>query len=108
MSRMQELCRRLKPVMGRKIDRLWSAYLAESDVGGKADIEQTLELLAVKHLGADYTGLCVDCDTPLHSCEIEAAGDLCGFCLEARMEKNFNLFDSPDRPNQKPLSASAY
>ena len=60
------------------------------------------------HLGADYTGLCVDCDTPLHSCEIEAAGDLCGFCLEARMEKNFNLFDSPDRPNQKPLSASAY
>ncbi len=54
MSRMQELCRRLKPVMGAKIDRLWSAYLAESDAAGKADIEQTLELLAVKHLGADY------------------------------------------------------
>ncbi len=54
MSRVQELCRRLKPVMGRKIDRLWSAYLAESDADGRADIEQTLELLAVKHLGADY------------------------------------------------------
>src|SRR4030042_1507354 len=40
--------------MGRRIDRLWSAYLAESDADGKADIEQTLELLALKHLRADY------------------------------------------------------
>ena len=28
--------------------------MAESDADGKADIEQILELLAVKHLGADY------------------------------------------------------
>jgi energy-coupling factor transporter ATP-binding protein EcfA2 len=54
MTRVQELCRKLKPVMGRRIDRLWSAYLAESDADGKADIEQILELLAVKHLDADY------------------------------------------------------
>ena len=54
MTRVQELCRKLKPVMGRKVDRLWSAYLAESDADGKADIEQTLELLAAKHLDADY------------------------------------------------------
>jgi len=54
MTRVQELCRKLRPVMGKRIDRLWSAYLAESDADGKADIEQTLELLAVKHLGADY------------------------------------------------------
>jgi len=54
MTRVQELCRKLKPVMGKRIDRLWSAYLAESDADGKADIEQTMELLAVKHLGADY------------------------------------------------------
>jgi len=54
MTRVQELCRKLKPVMGKKIDRLWSAYLAETDADGKADIEQTLELLAVKRLGADY------------------------------------------------------
>ena len=44
----------MKPVMGTKIDRLWKAYLAESDAGGKADIEQTLELLAAKHLGTSY------------------------------------------------------
>ena len=54
ITRAQELCRQLKPVLGMKIDRLWSAYLAESDLGGKADIEQTLELLAAKHLGKSY------------------------------------------------------
>src|SRR4030042_54067 len=54
MTRVQELCGKLKPVMGKRIDRLWSGYLAESDADGKADIEQILELLAVKHLDADY------------------------------------------------------
>jgi len=54
MIRVQELCRKLKPVLGKKIDQLWAAYLAESDADGKADIEQVLELLAAKHLGQDY------------------------------------------------------
>ncbi len=54
MTRIRELCRKLKPVLGSKVDRLWTAYLAESDAAGKADIEQTLELLASKHLGHDY------------------------------------------------------
>jgi hypothetical protein len=54
ITRIQELCRSLKPVLGKKIDRLWSVYLAESDPAGKADIEQTLELLAAKHLGQNY------------------------------------------------------
>ena len=54
MLRVQELCRKLKPVLGTKVDRLWTAYLAESDMTGKADIEQTLELLAAKHLGQGY------------------------------------------------------
>jgi len=54
MTRVQELCRKLKPVLGKKIDRLWAVYLAESDAAGKADIEQTLELLAAKHIGQSY------------------------------------------------------
>jgi hypothetical protein len=54
MLRAQELCRKLQPVLGKKIDGLWAAYLAESEPGGKADIEQTLELLAAKHLGQSY------------------------------------------------------
>ena len=63
ITRIQELCRQLKPVLGTKIDRLWSAYLAESDASGKADIEQTLELLAAKHLGKDQPILVITDDT---------------------------------------------
>ena len=48
------LCRRLRPVLGTRIDRLWRVYLAESDPKARADLERTLELLAVKHLGASY------------------------------------------------------
>ena len=51
---VKELCRKLKPVLGKKIDRLWRAYLAESDMSGRADIENTLELLAAKHLNSNY------------------------------------------------------
>ncbi len=54
MQRVQELCRKLRPVLGKKIDRLWSVYLAESEPSGKADLEQTLELLAAKHLGQNF------------------------------------------------------
>lgn len=54
LTRVQELCRKLKPVLGQRVDGLWLAYLADSDPGGRGDIEQTLELLAAKHLGQDY------------------------------------------------------
>lgn len=54
LTRVQELCRKLKPVLGQRIDGLWLAYLADSDPGGRSDIEQTLELLAAKHLGQDF------------------------------------------------------
>lgn len=54
MSRTQELCRKLRPLLGTTIDGLWAAYVAESDSRGKADIEQTLELLAAKHLGSSF------------------------------------------------------
>ena len=53
MIRVQELCRKLRPVLGKRVDRLWAAYLAE-DADGKADVEQMLELLAAKHLGQNY------------------------------------------------------
>ena len=54
INQVKELCRKLRPVIGRKIDRIWAAYLAESEASGKADIEQVLELLAAKHLGQNY------------------------------------------------------
>ena len=52
--RVPELCRKLKPVLGKKIDQLWAVYLTESDFAAKAEIEQTLELLAAKYLGQSY------------------------------------------------------
>jgi len=54
MLRMTELCRKLKPVLGNRIDRLWSAYLSETDHAARARIEQMLEMLSAKHLGTDY------------------------------------------------------
>lgn len=53
MDRVRELCRRLKPVLGARTDRLWSTYLAD-DQDGRRDIEQMLELLAAKHLSVNY------------------------------------------------------
>jgi hypothetical protein len=39
----------------RHADRsLWTVYIAESDPGSRAEIEQTLELLAAKYLGHSY------------------------------------------------------
>lgn len=54
ISRTEELCRKLKPILGRKVDALWNAYLSETDAEGRADVEQTLALLAAKHLGTNY------------------------------------------------------
>jgi hypothetical protein len=54
ISRAEELCRKLKPVLGKKVDALWNVYLAESDADGRADVEHTLALLAAKHLGTNY------------------------------------------------------
>lgn len=53
-SAVAELCRRLKPVLGEKVDRLWRIYLAESDRTARGEIEQVLELLAAKHLDHSY------------------------------------------------------
>ena len=52
--RVKDLCRRLKPVLGYQVDLLWSIYLADQTAAGRAEIEQTLELLAQQHLGTGY------------------------------------------------------
>lgn len=53
-ERVRELCRRLKPVLGRKVDQLWATYQADHAADSRADVEQSLEHLAAKHLGIDY------------------------------------------------------
>ena len=46
-GRVRELCRQLKPVIGERADRVWTAYLAE-DEAGKAQVQDYLELLAAQ------------------------------------------------------------
>ena len=46
IERVKQLCRKLRPVVGSKIDKIWQAYLIE-DNKGKEDIEEYLKLLSV-------------------------------------------------------------
>lgn len=49
MNTVEELCKRLRPVLGSKIDRLRFTYLAE-DSEGRKEIENILEILNAKVL----------------------------------------------------------
>lgn len=48
-QRVRELCLRLKPILGEKMEHIFAAYAAE-DVEGKKQIESYLELLATKYV----------------------------------------------------------
>ena len=48
-SRIRDICRHLKPIIGPQADRIWLAYMAE-DEKGRIQLEEYLELLAAKHL----------------------------------------------------------
>ena len=48
---VQELCRQLKPLIGKKADQYYLAYLTE-DQEGRRDIEAAIRLMAVKRLGS--------------------------------------------------------
>ena len=52
-SEVKELCKKLKPVYGKKIDTLWHSYLIE-DADGKREVETILNILAVKGLNESY------------------------------------------------------
>jgi len=44
-ERVKQLCRKLRPVVGSKIDKVWQAYLIEDDKG-KEELEEYLKLLS--------------------------------------------------------------
>ena len=48
-ARVRELCRRLKPIIGVQADRIWQAFIGETD-SGKSQILSYLELMAAKEL----------------------------------------------------------
>jgi hypothetical protein len=49
---VEEICRKLKPIIGDRADRYWLAYLSE-DYRSRQELETALQILAVKYLGAD-------------------------------------------------------
>ena len=48
-TKVQEMCRRLKPILGDRADTLWVAYLTE-DYEGRREIENMLEILSLQSL----------------------------------------------------------
>jgi len=48
-SNVRQLCLRLRPILGPRMDHIYAAYLAE-DRDGRDQIEHYLELLAAKHI----------------------------------------------------------
>lgn len=52
MNRIEDVFRKLKPILGERIDRLWLAY--QSDPKARRTIESILGLLAAKYLGENY------------------------------------------------------
>jgi hypothetical protein len=49
---VRQLCRSLRPILGRQMDKVFEAYCAEDDEG-KRQLETYLELLSAKYLPAD-------------------------------------------------------
>ncbi len=56
MEYVRQLCRRLRPILGAKMDEVFTAYCAE-DPEGKQQLEVYLELLSAKHLPQGLDGI---------------------------------------------------
>lgn len=49
---LKELCRKLKPVMGRRADSLWVAFVLAETPQAKREAEALIQMLAMRHLDA--------------------------------------------------------
>jgi len=49
-NEMHDICKKLKPIMGRKADSLWLGYVTEDNPASKMQMEALIRTLAVKHL----------------------------------------------------------
>ena len=56
---VREICQRLKPILGQKVEGIYQAYLAE-DAEGQRQIERYLDLLAARHLPAGLDQASID------------------------------------------------
>ena len=49
---LKNLCKKLKPILGKRADALWLAYATAETPGSKLEAESLINLLATQHLGA--------------------------------------------------------
>ena len=59
----EDICVKLRPILGEKVDRLWRAYLVE-DTDGKREIEQILNMLYVDNINTDFSSKNIDTLVP--------------------------------------------
>jgi len=59
----EDICVKLRPILGEKVDRLWRAYLVE-DMDGKREIEQILNMLYVDNMNTDFSSKNIDTLVP--------------------------------------------
>src|SRR3989344_2528412 len=50
---VEEMCKRLRPILGEKIDKLYLSYTFSDDRQKKMEIEQLLNSLYIKHLNTN-------------------------------------------------------
>lgn len=51
-NELKSLCRKLKPILGRRADALWTAYVTAETPNSKHETEALINLLATKYLSA--------------------------------------------------------
>ena len=49
-SQLKELCRKMKPLIGRKADTLWLAYLTSETPKAKLEAESFIQMCGIRHL----------------------------------------------------------
>ncbi len=59
----EDICVKLRPILGEKVDRLWRAYLVE-DTDGKREIEQILNMMYVDNINTDFDSKNIDILAP--------------------------------------------
>jgi len=52
---LKELCKKLKPLLGKRADTLWAAYVSAETPDSKREAEALIQLFALKHLGGSVS-----------------------------------------------------
>ena len=60
---VHEVLRKLRPILGQRVERYWLAYLSE-DHEGRQELETAFRLMAAKYLGSEVETLDVPLSAP--------------------------------------------